>query len=307
MKAAAGNENGKLMNRKTANADAAPTTESAGERRRHALGVWLYAVTDSRTPDASALPPGVAGEPLRRIGAGALTAVVGTVDLADFGEQALRRNLEDLDWLAAAARAHDRVVHAVTEGGAPVLPIGLATVFADDENVRALLEARCDELAVALEGLAGRTEWGVKAYLDPAAARTRAGEKGGTDPAGRGGAAKESAEPGAGTAFLARRRAQLDQQRSAARLSAQRADRIHARLAGLSAGCRRYAPQDPALTGRRDQMLLNGAYLVDDRRLDAFRSAVAAIGLEARRDGVHVELTGPWPSYSFAAQGLSHG
>jgi hypothetical protein len=44
-------------------------------------------------------------------------------------------------------------------------------------------------------------------------------------------------------------------------------------------------------------MILNVAYLIDDDRADAF--AAAADELRARLSGVRIELTGPWPAYSF--------
>lgn len=299
-----------------ANPNASPTTEPADTAQETGLGVWLYAVTGGQAGaagDVGDMPLGVAGEPVRRVDASGLTAVVGTVDLLEFGEEALRRKLEDLDWLAGAARAHDHVVNAVAQAG-PTVPVGLATVFSGDDTVRALLDVRCTDFVRALRHLAGRSEWGVKAYADSSAAAKR--ESGaGADATGSGsepgsGSGNESASeqaPGAGTAFLKRRRAQLAEQQSAAKNSAERADSIHARLTRLSAGSRRYAPQSPALTGRRDRMLLNGAYLVDDGRIGAFHSAVAAIDSEVRRAGVRVEVTGPWPSYSFTAEGLADG
>ena len=309
-----------------ANLNASPTTEPAAAPET-ALGVWLYAVTGGQAGNAGDaggpvdMPPGVAGEPVRRIDASGLTAVVGTVDLAEFGEEALRRKLEDLDWLAAAARAHDHVVNAVAQAG-PTVPVGLATVFSGDDTVRALLDVRCADFVRALRHLAGRSEWGVKAYADSSAipkAESGGGVGAGAAASGYGaesGSGSERAResesvseqsPGAGTAFLKRRRAQLAEQQSAAKNSAERADSIHARLTRLSAGSRRYAPQNPVLTGRRDRMLLNGAYLVDDGRISAFHSAVAAIDAEVRRAGVRVEVTGPWPSYSFTAEGLADG
>jgi len=296
-----------------ANPNASTATEPAETSQERALGVWLYAVTDGHARgagEAGDMPLGVAGESVRRVDASGLTAVVGTVDLLDFGEEALRRKLEDLDWLAAAARAHDHVVNAVARGGVTV-PVGLATVFSGDETVRALLDVRCTDFARALRRLAGRSEWGVKAYADssaaPAASPTAHGSVTGADAPNPEPESESGPGQGSGTAFLKRRRAQLAQQQSAAKNSAERADSIHARLTRLSAGSRRYGPQSPVLTGRRDRMLLNGAYLVDDGSIGAFRSAVAAIDSEGRRAGVHVELTGPWPPYSFTAEGLADG
>lgn len=45
-------------------------------------------------------------------------------------------------------------------------------------------------------------------------------------------------------------------------------------------------------------MVLNAAYLVDDDRGGQFAQAVAA--LDAGEPQLQLELTGPWPPYSFA-------
>src|SRR6185503_18837915 len=95
-----------------------------------------------------------------------LTAAVGTVGLDEFGEEGLRRNLEDLDWLAATARAHDAVIAAIARFG-PVVPMRMATVYLDDQRVSKLLEARRDDFVTALRHVTARAELGVKAYADP--------------------------------------------------------------------------------------------------------------------------------------------
>ena len=63
----------------------------------------------------------------------------------------------------------------------------------------------------------------------------------------------------------------------------------------MAVAARRYRPQDPRLTGRAEEMVLNAAYLVDEAATEAFRRIVddgdAALALE---------LTGPWAPYSFA-------
>jgi hypothetical protein len=252
------------------------------------LGVWLYAVTSSRgdAADVGELT-GVAGEPVRSVVSDDLSAVVGSVPLEVFGEQPLRRNLEDLDWLEGTARAHDAVVAALVRRG-PAVPLRLATVFRDDDRVRELLEQRRADFAAALALVSGRTEWGVKAYGDRAALTAAVAEAR---------AASDNAK-GAGAAYLARRRAQLSAQETVERDAAQRAEEIHTRLVHQAAAGRRQTLTDPALSGRRDWMVLNGTYLVDDDRTDDFTATVTALGAEF--PGIRLELTGPWPPYSFA-------
>ena len=57
--------------------------------------------------------------------------------------------------------------------------------------------------------------------------------------------------------------------------------------------------QPRELTGRLDEMILNGAYLVpeDDSRLV---DEVARLSEEWGTLGVSFEATGPWPPYNFA-------
>lgn len=45
-------------------------------------------------------------------------------------------------------------------------------------------------------------------------------------------------------------------------------------------------------------MVLNGTYLVDDDRADEFAAVVEDLGKQF--PGIRLELTGPWPPYSFA-------
>jgi len=72
----------------------------------------------------------------------------------------------------------------------------------------------------------------------------------------------------------------------------------HERLAAAAEEARANPPQPPELSGRTDEMLLNGAYLVrrDDRRLT---DAVAELESLYGPRGVTYEITGPWPPYNF--------
>ncbi|HYH93462.1 MAG TPA: GvpL/GvpF family gas vesicle protein, partial [Candidatus Saccharimonadales bacterium] len=91
--------------------------------------VYLYAVGGAAL--RTVLPTGLSGignAPVRVIVADRLAAVVSSVDPLGFGAEPLRRNLEDLSWLASTARAHHAVVDAVWRRE-PVAPLRLATVY----------------------------------------------------------------------------------------------------------------------------------------------------------------------------------
>lgn len=252
------------------------------------LGVWAYAVACSLDPGLLAGVTGVDGEPVHTVEDAGLIAIVDSVDLGGFGEEPLRRHLEDLDWLATTARAHDAVIDVVV-GFGPAVPMRLATVYLHDGRVRELLTKREHAFRAALRRVTGRTEWGVKVYADPHALA-------GPEHSAR--AEAESGARGPGTAYLLRRRAQLSAREAAEQRAAAHGQDTHDTLGRIAAASKRHPPQDPRLTGDQRWMVLNGAYLVDDQRTDEFAAAVAALGDE--HQGVRLELTGPWPPYSFA-------
>jgi hypothetical protein len=50
---------------------------------------------------------------------------------------------------------------------------------------------------------------------------------------------------------------------------------------------------------------LNGAFLVDGKRIDEFRSAVGALVRDYQPRGLSFDFTGPWPPYNFVGEGGS--
>jgi hypothetical protein len=248
-------------------------------------GVWMYAVVRAElAADGFGRLRGVAGKPVRAVTAAGLTAAVETVGLDQFGEEPLRRNLEDFDWLAATARAHDAVISAIAKNG-PIVPMRIATVFLDDGRVGELLRAKRDYLVAALDRVTARDELGVKAYADP---KVLTGDIESSD----------SDQKLSGTAYLMRRRRALASQDDAFRIAAAHAERIHAGLLRHAVDGKRKPGSDRRLSGREGWTVLNGTYLVAKDEVDAFRAAVATI--ERNTPGIELEITGPWPPYSFA-------
>lgn len=246
--------------------------------------VYLYAIGDAALASVIVVGlVGVGGAPVRVLVSGRLAAVVSSVDPAQFGEESLRRSLEDLSWVAATARAHHRVVDAVWRHR-PVAPLRLATVYLDDDSVRALLEAKEGAFAAILDRIRGREEWSVKAFAAPGSD---------SEPDENGG----DSERGPGAAYLRRRRAARERASRARQAAYEAAEDLHRTLSAAASTSSRYPPQDPRLSGHAEDMVLNAAYLVEATRSTSFRSAV---------DNWHspllqVTLTGPWAPYSFAS------
>ncbi|WP_367047436.1 GvpL/GvpF family gas vesicle protein [Streptomyces sp. Je 1-332] len=242
---------------------------------------YVYAICRPFDAALQAQVTGVDGAPPGQLSHHGLIAVVGTVPEEDFGEEPLRRHLEDLDWLSATARAHQAVIDALTVVTTP-LPLRLATVFRDDAGVRAMMEAREDSFRRTLDRLDGRVEWGVKVYSDAQAASPAA----------------EPEKPASGRDYLRQRRQRNKAHEEMWESAEKFAHRLHDTLCEGAEDARLHAPQNSALSKETGRNVLNAAYLVSRSDSEAFVELVE--GVKGQESGMRVELTGPWAAYSFA-------
>jgi Gas vesicle synthesis protein GvpL/GvpF len=258
-------------------------------------GLWAYCVTRGGAPPAG---DGVHGAPLEPVEREGLTAFVSRVPLAEFGEDPLRRNLNDLDWLERVARQHEAVLERALEGGT-IVPLRICTIFADEEGVAHMLAERRSVLDTALDVLDGRQEWGVKLLVDRAALE-RAARASAPD------AFDEEVETrSAGGAYMLRRRQERQLRELADRLAQDLAEDVHARLQDWATDAVVNPPQNPELSGHEGEMLLNAAYLVETAKVERLHELVAELRELHRGLGARLELTGPWPPYNFVPRAES--
>ncbi|WP_367319864.1 GvpL/GvpF family gas vesicle protein [Streptomyces sp. HUAS ZL42] len=247
---------------------------------------YVYAVCRPFGTPLQAQLTGVAGDPPRLLHHHGLVAVVSHVPEGDFAEASLRAHLEDMDWLAATARAHQGVIDALTVVTTP-LPLRLATVFRDDSAVRVMIEAREDDFRRILDRLEGRVEWGVKVYVE-------------AEPEDTGATGEPAEQPASGRDYLRQRRASFRAREDLWQRAEEFASRLHEKLSEHAEDSRLHAPQNSALSGAPGRNVLNAAYLVSRTRSEEFVEIVDRTKDEA--SGMRVELTGPWAAYSFAGE-----
>ncbi|MFD5188558.1 GvpL/GvpF family gas vesicle protein [Streptomyces sp. NPDC058357] len=254
---------------------------------------YAYAVArdaDGSLAEVLAGLQGVSEAPVRLVRAREghdVVAAVSPVPEPDFREDALRAHLEDLDWLSSVARSHHQVIEALAVR-TTVLPLRLATVYLDDERVRVMLRAHDETFDRRLTDLAAQVEWGVKLYVEGAAPSE--------------GPADADAVSGLspGRAYLSRRRAQRHAREDAFQDAERAAERVRVAARAHAVDRVQHRLQQGELALRPGENVVNDAYLVPLRQTEEFRAAVtsAAEGFQ----GVRIEITGPWPPYSFAAE-----
>lgn len=243
--------------------------------------IHTYGVVDG-VP--SGLPDGIGGSPTTTLELGPVTLVVGQLDAERFGPEAWEQHGQDPRWLEPVARQHHEVLQALCDAddALAVVPLRLPGIYTDEEALRAALLTQADDLRRALDEVRGHSEWGVKVFLTGAAETV------------------EQPAPTSGRDYLQRRSAavrdrdQLRERRHRIVLD------VHEGLASVATHSVTNPPQDEALTGRKEPMLLNGAYLVPDLAQDQFFGLAEELHHQVAAEGMVIEVSGPWPPYNFA-------
>jgi hypothetical protein len=240
-------------------------------------------------------PRGLEEAPLRLVEDDALSAVVSELDGVRYAPDAVEHATENVEWLAARAVAHDRILTWASDQG-PLVPLPMFTLFSSDEAVRAMLRERAAELTAALRRAGQGREYALRVYrvdaeLSPVAAEMspRLAELQ---------RAADAASPG--QRYLLERK-----------LEAERRDELHGigqRLArDIVADLSKHAlaTADDSSGRRADgagagaALVLDAAFLVAPERLDNFRGALTALVERHRGRGFRFDFTGPWPLFHF--------
>ena len=113
---------------------------------------YLYAVAtaNAEAAIAGANLRGIDGGRVEAIVEGDLLAATSPVPASDYEEDPLNERLQDLEWLAPRAAAHQDVNGKLLELADAVVPLAFGAIYRDAEGVRELLRTRSEDLAIDL-------------------------------------------------------------------------------------------------------------------------------------------------------------
>lgn len=249
------------------------------------LGTVVHAYGIVRADAAFDLPTtGIGGAGVALLDAPPVSAVFSILPEASYGAAAWQAHAEDPAWLAGVATGHQQVLDAIVRD-TDVLPLRLPAMYRDEVHLHEFLAAETRLFEAVLEALHDHVEWSVHLH------RVGQPEQEARD------------RPTTGADYLRQRSAALTD-RQHARVDRERLVReAYAALAELSRQSVVNRPQDSALSGRREPMLLNSAHLVCRRHERLFLAGVEETAAKLAPAGITVEVTGPWPPYNFVDLG----
>jgi hypothetical protein len=270
-----------------------PVDESEGE------GYYVYGVVRNDHSSTELPQEGIDPTyPVSKFPYQAIQAIVSQVSLREFGEEVLKANLNDPGWLESKVRAHQAVLETVCAGGVTI-PMRFCTIYLSEAHFQEMLACHYDDFVEALNNLVGKQERGVKAYCDQVLLAQYFQE---TDESVK--ILKAEIEGKAtGTAYFAKRKLEQVIAEKVERINLSLAQVSHDRLAACAESACILPTQSKEVTGRDDEMYLNGAYLVAEEKLAAFRAELEELENENGHFGFFYELTGPWPPYNFVTIG----
>lgn len=177
----------------------------------------------------------------------------------------------------------------------PVVPARLCTLFSSADALIESLAENEQRFRDALSALRGREEWGLKVFCHEETLRCTSCS--GDAQVKALDAAAATASPGQAFVVRKRRDARLAEVASA-RIN-EVMDEILDALGSVATDIRLRSLLSGAATGRREAMVMNAALLVDITASIALVATTEELVSRLCEEGLVVELTGPWPPYSF--------
>ncbi len=229
-----------------------------------------------------------------------LCAVVSNVDLNDFGESSLPKNLEDVDWVQAKARLHQEIIGRVMKRYT-VLPFKFGIIFTAVARVRQMLEENQNHFQHSLNLLKGKEEWGVKVYCHPDLLKQNLSQTNVKIVELR----EEMAAAPAGKAFFMKKQLENLVSREVEKQVGALAADVYQSISKLTAIACQNKLVSREITGKSQEMILNAVFLLARTKVEEFIQCVHQFDEQHGAQGFDFEYSGPWPAFASAASIIS--
>jgi len=238
--------------------------------------------------------PGVAGlddrQPVSQWAFRDIVAVLGMSYIEDFCGPEAENRMKDLAWIGPRACRHEEVVEEVMRRS-PAFPARFGTIFSSFDALEKLLDVHYDEISRFLDKAARKEEWAVKGLLNRAQARRSFSTLMLSREEGR----LASLSPG---------KRYLGEQRIRSGVDRELKSWLKGVIKGIGDDLCRHSSEFCErkmvfFDSEGMDMVLNWAFWVAREDADDFRARVDRANEKNDRQGLLLQLSGPWPPYSF--------
>jgi hypothetical protein len=220
-----------------------------------------------------------------------IQAVVSMVEEDDFSDEKLKKNLDNMEWVAEKAFAHENIIEEVM-GNHPVIPLQFCTLYKTDESLMRFLESYYDQIKSHLS-LAGKSlEWGVKVFCNTGILKERILAK----PSVMDEIDSINRKP-KGIAFMLTKKFHERIENSIQ--NTMNAD-IQSIFGEVNSIMERVVVKEVLdCDDVKKKMVLNIVALLEKTNTESLAGIINALNRKYGEDGYSIESSGPWPIYHF--------
>jgi len=231
-----------------------------------------------------------------------LEAIVSGISFEEFSSEEIQKKAqEDLNWIKEKALAHEKVIEETMRKDDKVLsliPMRFGTIFKKKAGLEETLNKDYSRLMEVLERIRGKQEWGVKVYLkDREKFEQVIKEKNETIKEKE----KEIASLPEGMAFFMEEELKEVISREVDNELNDIVEDFFESLGKQAVDLTKCKILGKELTGRREPMVLNAAYLISEEKIEDFKKVAEALNQQIQANGFCLEYSGPWPAYNFTS------
>jgi len=229
-----------------------------------------------------------------------LEAVVSKVSLEEFASEEIQKKAqEDLNWIKEKGIAHEKVIEEAMRKDDKVLsliPMRFGAIFKEKERLEETLNKDYPGIREVLDRIRGKQEWSVKVYLkDREKFEQVIKEKNEAVKEKE----KEIASLPEGMAFFMEEELKEVISKEVEKGSNNIVEVLFESLRKQAVASNKIKILGKELTGRREPMVLNAAYLISEERFETFKEDAERLNQEIQTKGFYIDYSGPWPAYNF--------
>ncbi len=219
-----------------------------------------------------------------------IVAVLGVSSINDFCGPEAETRMKDLAWIGPRACRHEEVIEEVMRFS-PAFPASFGTIFSSFDALEKLLDVHYDKISRFLDKADGKEEWAVKGLLNRAQARKSFS----TLMLSREEERLASMSPG---------KRYLAEQQIRSSADSELFTRLKKVIKGIGNDLCRYSSEFRerkvfSPDSESMEMVLNWAFWIKREDRDDFRAGICIANEQHDMQGLLLQLSGPWPPYSF--------
>jgi hypothetical protein len=230
-----------------------------------------------------------------------LEAIVSDCSEGFASEEIQKKAQEDVNWIKEKALAHEMVIEEAMSKGDKTLsliPMRFGTVFKDQLSLKNALNRDYLMIREALDRTKGKQEWSAKVYLKSKELFEQRIKE--TNEVIRQKEEEISSLP-EGMAFFMEEELREE-------VSKEVNKELNNIMQVLSESLEKHAVDsikgknlERELTGRKEIMVLNVAYLILEEKVEDFKKTIEDLNQNIQTKGLYLEYSGPWPAYNFTS------